>query len=364
MRKTYLDNIKWMIQIIVVIVHVLFMYNAEGIYGGYGKITNLDVQYYDMFIYIVFPWAMPILFLIAGMNARYYLDSHSISSYVKKRTIKLLIPSTISLFCFWFIQGYMIMYILGINEAVKEASSLWKYFVMVINGIGVLWFIQVLWIYSMLLIPIKLLDKDRLWNLGKKVNPPVLMSLVVVIWGAGHIFNSDFLRFYRLGFYFAYFFIGYFIFSHDEILNTIKNKSLLFTIIALVSSVIFCIKYWNTDLTLSEVNTSFIFMMNSWFACLSILGLMQKYGNFKNKFTAFMSKRCYGLYIFHNTFICLLAIFIGIPRKAPALIVYILSLICGFGGGFLMDAIVSKIPFVRFILLGKTTNTSHLSGSR
>ena len=31
MRKHYLDNIKWVTVVIVVIYHVLYMYNAEGI---------------------------------------------------------------------------------------------------------------------------------------------------------------------------------------------------------------------------------------------------------------------------------------------------------------------------------------------
>ena len=52
MRKHYLDNIRWITVVIVVIYHVFFMYNAEGISGGLQKITNLEVQYYDAFMYL------------------------------------------------------------------------------------------------------------------------------------------------------------------------------------------------------------------------------------------------------------------------------------------------------------------------
>ena len=44
MRKYYLDNIRWMTVILVVVYHVIYMYNAEGILGGVGKITNLQVK--------------------------------------------------------------------------------------------------------------------------------------------------------------------------------------------------------------------------------------------------------------------------------------------------------------------------------
>ena len=48
MRKYYLDNIRWVTVVLVVIYHVLYMYNGEGILGGVGKITDVNVQYYDI----------------------------------------------------------------------------------------------------------------------------------------------------------------------------------------------------------------------------------------------------------------------------------------------------------------------------
>ena len=44
MRKHYLDNIRWLTVVLVVFYHVLYMYNAEGVPGGLGKITHLNVQ--------------------------------------------------------------------------------------------------------------------------------------------------------------------------------------------------------------------------------------------------------------------------------------------------------------------------------
>ena len=40
MRKYYLDNIRWVTVVLVVIYHVLYMFNGEGILGGVGKITS------------------------------------------------------------------------------------------------------------------------------------------------------------------------------------------------------------------------------------------------------------------------------------------------------------------------------------
>jgi len=64
MRKYYLDNIRWITVVIVVLYHVFYMYNAEGVLGGIGQITNLTVQPYDIFQYLVYPWFMPILAIL------------------------------------------------------------------------------------------------------------------------------------------------------------------------------------------------------------------------------------------------------------------------------------------------------------
>ena len=52
-RKYFVDNIRWVTVILVLIYHVFYMYNAEGIGGGLQKITNLEVQHYDIYMYLV-----------------------------------------------------------------------------------------------------------------------------------------------------------------------------------------------------------------------------------------------------------------------------------------------------------------------
>ena len=107
MRKSYLDNIRWMTVVLVVIYHVFYMYNAEGVLGGLGKITDLPVQPWDIYQYFVYPWFMPVLFIVAGISSRLYLERHTEKEFIRSRSRKLLVPSTIGLFVFYFIQGYV-----------------------------------------------------------------------------------------------------------------------------------------------------------------------------------------------------------------------------------------------------------------
>ena len=94
MRKHYLDNIRWITVVIVVIYHVFYMYNSEGILGGLGKITNLNVQYYDIFMYLVYPWFMPVLFLVAGISSRIFLESHSDKEFIRSLVLFVLLKSS------------------------------------------------------------------------------------------------------------------------------------------------------------------------------------------------------------------------------------------------------------------------------
>ena len=49
MRKTYIDNIRWMTVVIVVIYHVFYMFNGVVTSGVIGPFTS--VQYQDSYLY-------------------------------------------------------------------------------------------------------------------------------------------------------------------------------------------------------------------------------------------------------------------------------------------------------------------------
>ena len=107
MRKHYVDNIRWMTVVFVVIYHVIYMYNGV-IQGGVAGPFHA-VQYQDAVQYVLYPWFMVLLFLVSGMCARYYLEKHTDREFIRVRTRKLLVPSTIGLFVFQWIQGYFNM---------------------------------------------------------------------------------------------------------------------------------------------------------------------------------------------------------------------------------------------------------------
>ena len=358
MRKHYLDHVRWATVVTVVIYHVFYMYNAEGVAGGLGKITNCSVQYYDVILYLVYPWIMPVLFIVSGICSRYYLDTHTSEEFIKSRTTKLLVPSTIGLFVFQFIQGYVNMSLGGAFESMPGVPGFVLYMIMAASGIGVLWYIQLLWVFSMGLILIRKIEKDRLWKKGENTNLLILILLVLVIFVMEQIGNTPVIVVYRFGLYGACFLFGYFIFSHDAVMEELKKNALLLAVTAIVLEAVFSVLYFGKNYADAPVNRTFLFAGCAWFSSLAILGLAAKYADGSNAFTEWMNRHSFGLYMFHYLGISSVALFLGKPGKVPASLVYVLSLAAGFLSGFLLFEVISRIPFFRWAVLGITGKNS------
>lgn len=352
MRKKFLDNIRWMTVVLVVIYHILYMYNAEGVVGVIGKVTDLDVQYYDVYQYIVYPWFMCILFMVSGISSRLYLDKHSGKEFAKSRTRKLLVPSTIGLLAFQFIQGYFNMSMGEGIQMLKGMPAPVAFLIMSVSGIGVLWYIQTLWILSMLLLLFRRIEKDRLWKMGEKTNVLAMILFVVPVWAFGQILNTPIICVYRFGLYGLLFFLGYFVFSHDEVIERLKKYFVLFLIPAIILGLLFCIANFGNVYADAPVNRTPVFLAYAWFACLAILGGMAKFGDFENRFTRFMNRYNFGLYVFHYLGISMVAVLLVKPGTISAIPAYLLSTVAAFTVPFVLYGIISKIPVYRWMVLG------------
>ena len=360
MRRYYIDNVRWVTVVIVVIYHVLYMYNAEGILGGLGKITGLSIQYYDIFQYLVYPWFMPVLFMAAGMSSRFYLEGHSEREFVKARTRKLLVPSTIGLFAFQFIQGYVSLSLSSAFSELAAAGLPWPiiFLIMVASGSGVLWFIHLLWLYSMVLVHFRKIEKGRLLKLGAGTPIWMILLFCIPVWGAGQILNTPIVSVYRFGLYFAFFFLGYYVFSNDEVMEKVKKSAPALIAAGVVLCVVFAVRYFiiggGMNYADVPVNRGALYAAAAYYGALAMLAGMARYGDFRSSFTTWMSGKSFGLYMFHYLGISSVALFQAKSGLLPAPAVYALSLAAGFVCGYGLYALISAVPFYRWAVLGIT----------
>ncbi|MCR5671678.1 MAG: acyltransferase [Butyrivibrio sp.] len=353
MRKTYVDNIRWITVVLVVIYHVIYIFNGATVHGIIGPFSDNQPQ--DVFQYIVYPWFMLLLFTVSGMSARFELEKRSEKEFMKLRTRKLLVPSTIGVLVFGWVLGYYNMLMSDAFTSMEGSGTPMPvvFLIMAVSGTGALWYIQMLWLFSILLIPIRKVEKDRLYNLCSKVNVPILLCLTILIYGAAQILNTPVVVVYRFGIYGVGFFIGYFVLSHDEVMDRVEKSWLLLSIMAVIACVAFVLVFWGQPYPEHVVLDTLLCNVYAWLGTLGVFAFMKKWGGFENSFSKWMCRESWGIYVFHYLCIAVSAWYLHVfaPGMAPVL-VYLLVGIAGFTGAVILYELISRIPVLRWCVLG------------
>lgn len=350
MRKTYIDNIRWITVILVFIYHVIYMFNGVSVFGVIGPFSDFQPQ--DVFQYIVYPWFMFLLFVVSGMSARFELEKKDKKAFIKNRTRKYLVPSTIGLFVFGWVLGYYNMLISGAFEQMAAVPKPVLFLIMCVSGTGPLWYIQLLWVFSIVLIAVRKFEKDKLYEWCKKTNIVALILMVVLVYLSAQILNTPVVIVYRFGIYGVAFFLGYFVFSHDEVMDKMEKNWIIFTVLGVVSCIIFTCLYWGESYPDHIVLDTVMCNVYAWFGTLGVLAFMKKWGDFENSFSKWMASKSWGIYVFHYLPIAVSAWYLTQLVNMPAVLVYLLVTVSGFAGSIILYEIISRIPFIRWCVLG------------
>ena len=348
MRKCYLDNIRWATVLLVLVYHVFYMFNGVGILGGIPGAKSIPA--FDRIACIIYPWFMVLLFVVAGMSARYALQKRTGKQFIKERAVKLLIPSTLGLFVIHWITGYLNIKMGGGLEYIPKFLV---YPISAISGIGPLWFIQLLFLFSCILILFRKIDKtDKLWTLCGKVNLPIILLLAALIFGAAQILNVPVLTMYRFGIYFVAFLIGYYIFSHDEVQSIIEKICIPMACLAVVGAVLYAIRYGGSDYTSPSCLQSIITNIYLWVVVLAILGCGKRYFNRETVFSRYMTKSSFGVYILHYPILLVICYTLQSQFDFPAICNYAIALVLVVVITFAIYEVIKRIPIIRYFILG------------
>ncbi len=260
MRKHYLDNIRWATVLLVLVYHVFYMFNGVGILGGIPGGAN--IAFFDTLACVIYPWFMVLLFVIAGIGTRCALQKRTGKQFLKERAVKLLVPSTLGLFVIHWVTGYLNIKMGG---GLEYIPGFLVYPIAAVSGTGPLWFIQMLFLFSCVLVLLRKLDsRDKLWKLCGKANAPMFVLLFLPVWGAAQIGNLPVLTMYRFGIYFASFLIGYYVFSHEAVQEKIEMLRLPMAGLAAVDAVCYGICYGGSNFTDSACLQSFVTNLYLW----------------------------------------------------------------------------------------------------
>ena len=177
--------------------------------------------------------------------------------------------------------------------------------------------------------------------------------MTLVVYGSAQILNTPIIIVYRFGIYGVAFLVGYFVFSHDEVMDKLEKQWILWAILGVVSGITFVIMKWGQSYPDHEVLDTFICNVYVWFGTLAVLSFMKKWGGFDNTVTKWMRQKSWGLYIFHYLPLAVSSWYLTrLCPTLPAFIVYLAVAASGFVGSLVLDAIIRRIPFIRWCVLG------------
>ena len=363
MRKHWIDNLRWTTVLLVLLYHVIYFYNNKGVFGGVGGFGD-GPQYQDALMYILYPWFMPLLFLLAGVSARYALEQHSAKAWFKTRTRKLLVPATIGLLVFHWMTGYFNTHVGGTDVMAAVPHPI-KYFVWAFSGIGPLWFIQDLWLFSLILLLIRKIDsKDRLHSWCGKLGGVWMLSLLVLFWLGEQtlVFNprpesaDGLYNLYKPFFYIIPFLLGYLAFSHDKVQTFLGKHWILLMAGAVVSGGILVVTTFGQDNTTPQYLASPLNCLYGGLMCMAMMGWFEAKFDKTNAFAGYMTRSSFGLYIVHYLVVASLGYMMKFYTQLPPVAMYAILIIAVFTLSPLLHEIIRRIPVIRWCVLGISKN--------
>lgn len=350
MRQHYLDNLRWATVLLVLAYHVCYLFNGVGILGNIPGAPNLPVC--DWFAAAVYPWFMVLLFLVAGMSSRFALEKRTVKEFLKERTVKLLVPSTLGLFVVHWITGYLNIKLGG---GLEYIPAFLIYPISAISGIGPLWFAQMLWLFSFIPALVKKLDKgDKLWTQCGKCPVWVWVPAgFLLLWSAAQIGNLPVLTMYRFGIYCFAFLLGYCVLSHDQMMDGLKKAAVPLACLALAVGCGYLFRYGGTDYTASECLQSYLTNLYAWLAVLALLGLFRRWLDRTNAAADYLTRASFGLYVLHYPVFMCVGTLLTAYCSFPVVVNYLILLTMGVALTFAANEVVKRIPVIRFLALGE-----------
>lgn len=374
MRKHWIDNLRWVTVLLVLLYHVVYFYNNKGVFGGIGGFGEYPEvpQYQDVIMYVLYPWFMPLLFILAGMSARYSLERKSGKEWLRSRTVKLLVPSTLGLLVFQWMTGYF-------NTAVARGLDFWadlpgvaKYGIMAVSGTGPLWFIQDLWLFCLVLLLVRRLDQtDRLYRWCGQAGIVLLILLGVLFWLGEQTLimnprpeSGDGLwNLYKPLFYLIPFLLGYYVFAHDEVQDRLGKAWIPLMAVATVTGVALTVTTFGENNTTPQYLNSPLNCIYGWLMCLAMMGWFRACFDRTNAFAGYMTRSSFGIYIVHYLVIAALGYMMKVYTSLPPCAMYLILTIAVFTLSPLLYEMLRRIPFVRWCVLGETARIGNLKKS-
>lgn len=323
-RKHYIDNLRNLTILLLFPVHTFMIWNN---FGSRFYIWLGENRLLSTLIVLVNPWFMPILFVLAGMSARYALEKRTKREFVMQRVRKLLVPF---MFGMIFLVPFQTLYARKFYDNYQGSLfDNWKYFYTHLTDFsgydgaftpGHLWFILFLFLIAMVsLIVFRLAPYEKMAVCVEKMPVFGVVLLFIPIWLMYYLGNFGG---FSLGKNMALYLAGYYVLSNDWIMEKLERNRIWLAALSVTGTIVSVTLYYRFSYY-GDLWVNFI----GWISILALLVAAKRMLNKKTGFTEYFNQASYPIYILHQSILVAFAYYI--VRMYDGLLVQILCICVG-----------------------------------
>jgi glucan biosynthesis protein C len=386
-RLYYIDWLRLLAILGVFLFHAVHPFDATP-----WHIKNADTSLVVTLVFVVFlyPWGMPLFFLLSGTASRFALRRRTPRQYAIERVQRLLIPflvgaillSPLQLYLEWSHQVQAGVFAGTLLEFLASREVGFSPQVFGWSGYH-LWFLGFLFAYSLIALPLFLWFKqdagqrfidwlgrlcDRRGGLFLFLIPLVLVQLFLRPFFPAEHHWADFV------YTFVFFISGYILYADDRFTQAIRRDWPLMLAAGILSTLYFIgtaaagvAMDWMSDPGLPQFYLGWsIFSVNSWCWTMFVLYIGMRYLDFTNKWLRYGGETIMPFFVLHQPVIIIIAYFVvqwdaGITVKL--LVVVLGSLLVTLG---LVELVIKRIGVLRglFGIKARRRETPSLGGDR
>ena len=360
-RKHYIDWLRVLAVLLLFPFHTLRVFNADD--PWYVKADHLSMGVSALLGFISV-WHMPLLFVLAGASTYFALRKRSTRQYIGERFLRLGVP-----FMFGFLVLIPPQTWLGGRFNSGYSQSYWHYITsgdfLVYNvkdggdyyggfGIGHLWFIMVLLIVAVVVLPLlawarTVRGASIVQGFSRRLAHPAMWLLAAFLLMVGEALPDP--TGLKTFYYLVFFVLGFAIVADDRFIRTAERLRWHALALGLALSVWWVVsgslRDGLPDPSLERSALAFLGMLASWLMIVGLLGIGKRYLDRTSPALAYLSEGSYAVYILHQTVIVVAAFsIVGLAAAEP--LQWLTLLVVSLAVTFALYEVVRRFAVTRF----------------
>ncbi len=298
-------------------------------------------------IVLLSPWLMPVLFVVAGMAARYSLQKRSPGDFLRERARRLLIPLLCGTALFVPFQTlFARRFFFGYDGTVAQHFRYFFTNIGDMNGydgkftFGHLWFLLYLFLISAVTLPVcKRIPSDRLSARTDNIGTVSVLLLFVPVCLSHYIGNFGG---QSLGKYLLLYLAGYYLFSDTFVERLVSARRWILSLFA-VSQLTLTFLYFRYGFY-GDILVNFV----CWLGVLSCIIAGRLFLDRKTTLSEHFRMASFPMYILHQTILVAIA-FCSLRMTDSTVLQIGMIMSLSFGVTYICYIMIGKVPVLRTI---------------